>query len=228
MQEEHNDLPREEQRTSILLENMQQSTAAPTENSTFPQLDRALLGKSIFIVFWLNILTLVPNFLTNERFGAEASSPIHLFGILLGAAILLLNGLIWVKLSSQNPHFLPAGIGTIAAGVLMIPAGLLGAETGWYLLFSVVNLVVILYAYYHEMTACSEILTGVDAVLSANWIKLWKANIVCMIAAFLAPLLTLVFVLLGLTGLLVISIASLVVAIMRLVYFYRTAMYFRK
>ena len=82
--------------------------------------------------------------------------------------------------------------------------------------------------YISHAVQLAEALDGVDDELAEKWRKLWKWNIGLLGALFCCLFLVLVSGLLGALVLIAVSIAIVVVAVLKLVYLYRTAQVFRR
>ena len=79
-----------------------------------------------------------------------------------------------------------------------------------------------------ECTSHAEVLEPVDIALSQRWRRLWKWYIGAYLALFAGIFVTLLSAWLGLLVMTASTVGSLVVAILKLVYLWRTARAFRE
>ena len=192
-----------------------------------------VLGKWLWILFWLVIPSTVASFLSNDTISGLIPK-LRMPGLILGAATAVAYGVILLILTSQEERYKTAGIcSLICAGIEMFLAIVSqGKENAaWMLLFSVPAVVVELVSTFYEFSAHCTVLTGVNHLLADKWMKLWKWNIGALGAMIGSPLLMLLIPILGeLLGVLVMifgCVALVVVSILRLVYLYQTADAFR-
>ena len=189
-----------------------------------------VLGKWLWLLFWLVVPSLIGSLLT-QNFVKEALPTLSRVGNLLELVCCLAYGGILLKLAEQEEGYRPAAICSLVAGAanaLTILVSGSGDTPGWTLIFTLPAAVVALYGEYREFLAHSAVLSGVDNDLSAKWESLWKWYIGTYIALFGSLILLLLVPILGLLVILAAVIALLVVGILKLVYLYRTAKLFRE
>lgn len=189
-----------------------------------------VLGRWLWILFWLIIPSSIASIMTNENIAGSVPS-ILIPGQVLSAICSFVYGFILIRLSSEEERYRRAGICALVSGAASALVAFVsgGAEAPtWTLLITVPAAVVALVGEYNELHAHSAVLTGVDNELSEKWSVLWKWHI-GMYGAMLGSLL-LVFIspVLGLLVTLAAAIGLIVVGILKLVYLYRTAKLFRE
>lgn len=189
-----------------------------------------VLGKWLWIVFWLIIPSTIASFMTHETI-VEYLPGLYLPGQILSAVCSLTYGLILVKLASEEDRYKTAGICALVCGVVSAVVAIIsgtGETATWTLIFTLPAAVVSFVGEYNEYMAHSIVLSGVDNELSEKWEKLWKWYI-CMFGAMIGSILVMLIIpILGALVILAAAIGTIVVSIMKLVYLYRTAKIFRE
>lgn len=194
-----------------------------------------LLGKGIWILFWMFIPSILANIMSNETM-IEWVPVLYLPGQTLQIACLVIYNLVLLKMSPAERRYRNAGIcGMISAGItvvlLFIPGS--GESVAWTALLAFPAAIVAFVGEYYEYTGHAEVLSGVDLILSEKWRTLWRWYVGLLIAAVAGILVLfmgmLAFAVLVIGGLVVLAaaIGILVVGILKLVYLYRTARVFR-
>lgn len=189
-----------------------------------------VLGKWLWILFWLIIPNSIAGLLTNDTVVSIAPA-LQLPGSILQAACSLTYGAILLKLAVYEGRYRTAGICALAAGASSVLTAILtgtGSTPTWTLVYSAPVAIAALVGEYNEYMAHSSILTGVDNDLSDKWHKLWGWYILFMVALILSLLLTMIIPILGILVMLACAIGILVTGILKLVYLYRTAKLFRE
>lgn len=189
-----------------------------------------LLGKWLWVIFWLIIPSTIANLMTNSTILSIAPA-LKLPGSILQIACTVAYGVILLKLSAEQSRYRAAGICTLISGAAGILAAIVtgtGETPTWALLFTLPAAVVELVGEYHEYMGHANVLTGVDNALSDKWSKLWGWYMLFMAAIFISVLLTFMIPILGLLVMLASAIGIIVVSILKLVYLYRTAKLFRE
>lgn len=188
-----------------------------------------VLGKWLWILFWLIIPSTVAGILINENI-AGSNPSMYALGQGVRAVCSVLCGAILIRLSSEEERYRTAGICALisaAASVLIVLVSGGGETPTWTLLISIPATIVSLVGEYHEFTAHSIILTDLDSEQSEKWSSLWRKYI-GMYGAMLGSILIMVIsVTLGSLVLLGACIGLVVVSVIKLVYLYRTAKSFR-
>jgi len=188
-----------------------------------------VLGKWLWILFWLVIPSNIASLMTNETLMGIVPK-LYVPGLLLGAATSAVYGVILLFLRSEEERYQTAGICVLvhaAAELLVAFLSPSGEAPMWTLAISIPASVVYYVGMYHEYSAHCTVLTGVNNLLSDKWMKLWKwtigsfcALLGCLILAVIAPLLAILVITAS-------AIALIVVIFLRIVYLYQTADAFR-
>lgn len=194
-----------------------------------------MMGKWVMVLFWLQIVAIVGNVLSDDLF--EAIPPVYFLGSLISFGIMVANSIILIRLKEVEDWFGKAGIcylvsgcsGIVIAFLTLGGAGVLGGT------LSLAMTIVALRGNYDECTGYEVALQDVDKNLSEQWSTQWRLELICILSTLGVSLLTLIGAVLLSMGvlvvcailLLVVAIASLVVGIRRLVYLHRTATCFQ-
>ncbi len=189
-----------------------------------------VLGKWLWLLFWLVLPGTVAGLLTTDVV-VEYAPALDRIGEILSFAVTALYSLILLKLTAQEDRYRIAGIcGLVGGGISLVLALVTGTgETPvWSLLLSVPAAIVSLVGEYHEFTAHAAVLRDVDRELSEKWERLWKWNLGALLAMLGSIVLMLFIPVLGVLTLLAAAIAVCVVAVLKLVYLYRSARRFRE
>lgn len=209
--------------------------AAPTEEDILAKQEKekatqalkagyGFLGKWL----WYYFILIVPSIIAGI-FGAISSVPaLVLVGNIISLAVSVATIVILVILGQYDKNYKTAGLLQIPVFVVsLIETIAFGSEVPlWYSGISLVAALVGLYGTYLEFKTHAYVTATVDPMLSANWMKLWKWMMICMIVSIcsvfliLIPIIGILIMVAGLIGLVVCSI-------IKLVYLYRTAKLFQ-
>lgn len=187
-----------------------------------------VLGKWLWVLFWLFIPSELGALMTNDSV-IQVFPALELPGYLITVAVGLAYALVLWRLTAVGRRYRIAAVcalATMGSGLLTL-AGFSQESAAWWLL-SLPLMAVELVGVYQEFNAHAEALDGVDDELAEKWRTLWKWNIGLLGALFCCLFLVLVSGLLGALVLIAVSIAIVVVAVLKLVYLYRTAQVFRR
>ncbi|MBQ8238313.1 MAG: DUF3795 domain-containing protein [Oscillospiraceae bacterium] len=188
-----------------------------------------VLGKWLWILFWLIIPNEIAGLMTHEM-AVEMVPALYIPGMILDVTVLTVYGVILLKLASEEERYRTAGICSLIANAASILIAVVsgGGETPtWTLLISLPASAASFFGVYNECMAHSAVLTGVDNLLAEKWEKLWKWYIGLLCAMIGGIVVMLILPLLGVIAMLVSVIGTAVVGIVKLVYLYRTAQIFR-
>ena len=184
-----------------------------------------LLGKWLWVLFWLIIPSAIGSLMTNDTILTlfpQLEVPGQIINILCSVAYMV----ILLKISPVERDYRTAGI-CYLLGVVMATLVLVLIDA--FLAVSILALpmvIVSIVAEYYEMHAHAAVLYGVDDELAAKWLKLWRWNLYTYGAMIASLVLMIVVAMLGLLVLMAAMIALIVVSICKLVYLYRTAKLF--
>ncbi len=189
-----------------------------------------VLGKWLWILFWLFVPALIASIMGNEKI-SETAPDIYLTGQILSAVCSIAYGLVLLKASSEEDRYRTAGVCMLvsaAAGILTVIVSGGDVTSPGLLLIALPAAIVSLVGEYKEYCGHSAVLEDVDRDLSAKWLSLWKWNIGCMVGVIGGGILGQVAPGLGLFIVLCSSIGIIIVHILKLVFLYRTAKMFRE
>ncbi len=187
-----------------------------------------VLGKWLWLIFWLIILSIPVTLLTNGSI-VGVDTPIAIAGHIMSAAMSIAIGVAFWKMTAEEERYRRAGICvTIAAVINLVLELVPDIGEGIFLLASILVTIVGLVWEYNEYKAHAAVLTGADNALSEKWETLWKWYIGLLCGMFGSLLVMLVIPVLGALAILAATIGGLVVSILKLVYLYRTANTFRR
>ena len=189
-----------------------------------------VMGKWLWIMFWLMIGANIPGLLSNDYF-AQSLPGLYLAGAICGLLFNLAWCLILLKLGREYGGYRVAGILFLVGSVISALRGTItwmNPDANGLVLLSLPAAVANIVATYQEYTAHSAVLNGVDDVLSEKWGALWRWYIRCYLGMFGCVVLMGFAPLLGVVLVVAAIIALLVIAIMEIVYLYRTAKIFRE
>ena len=183
-----------------------------------------VLGKWLWVLFWLVIPSTIGELLTQE-FVTKAVPSMYLVGILLKNAITVVYSLILLKMGDQVSRYRTAGIcGLVCCGITLSMSSVISS-----LLLAVPGVFMAVVFEYQEYTAHSDALTGVDYRLSNRWSALWKWNLAVYGTMVVGIVLTVFFLsLFGVVLMLLAGIGILVLSVLKLVYLYQSARFFRR
>lgn len=191
------------------------------------------LSRWLWVLFWLVIPQSLASLLSGSILPAEYAGL-----LLLGQAFQLIYylgcGLVLLKLSPLLSRYRTAGICYVAGGVVSAAAALFPVSddaSGLAMAVSLASLLgtlALLAAEYQECMGHSELVEELNPDLSRQWRRLWKLFIGCYAALFVSVLLLFVSALLGLFVTLAGTLGLLAVMILKLIYLYRTASFFRR
>lgn len=189
-----------------------------------------VLGKWLWIIFWLIIPSTIGSLMANET-TAKILPGLFMPGQIINAICSLTYGAILLKLGSEDDRYRTAGICALIAGASSALAAIInGGSDGatWILIFTLPAAIVALVGEYNEYMAHSAVLSGVDNELSEKWEVLWKWYIGLFLGMLGCILLMLIAPVLGAIAILGCAIGTVVVGILKLVYLYRTVKIFRE
>lgn len=189
-----------------------------------------VLGKWLWIIFWLIIPSTIGSIMANES-TAKILPGLFMPGQIVNALCSLTYGAILLKLGSEEDHYRTAGICALIAGASSALAAIInGGSEGatWILIFTIPAAIIALAGEYNEYMAHSAVLSGVDNELSEKWEVLWKWYIGLFLGMFGCIIVMLIAPLLGAIAILGCAIGTIIVGILKLVYLYRTAKIFRE
>ncbi|MCH5274677.1 MAG: hypothetical protein J1E65_02465 [Lachnospiraceae bacterium] len=186
------------------------------------------MGKWLWILFWMIIPASLADIMTINLVALRFPL-LYMVGLILKFTCSIGYGLIILKMSSENGRYRKSGLCYLIAAAINTIAFLTpGKGIEVLLILTLPATVIALFAKYHEFMSHAEVVYDVDADLTAKWIMLWKwyIRILCImiggsIAGVITRFLSLLVILAG-------SIGLIVVSILQLVYLYKSAKAFRE
>ena len=195
--------------------------------------DAAVLAGRLWPLFWLIVPGTIAGLMSDEALSAHWPDLASL-GEILGILCSVVYGLLLLSLAKVNGGYRAAGACTlfvVAAGVIvqvLTESGDPYMKDGGALMVALLSGVAALVGECAECTSHAEVLEPVDMALSQRWRRLRKWYIGAYLALFAGIFVTLLSAWLGLLVMTAATVGSLVVAILKLVYLWRTARTFRE
>ena len=181
----------------------------------------SILGKWVWILFWLAMSAQVIGLLGNIKALSDIASVII-------AGITVAMGLIYLKkLSETHDGFRLASIGKFSAALTGLLALFIADGTALDTVLTLVLLIPSLVGMYYDYSSYAEVLEGVDNELCEKWRKLWKITVGCMGVTFGSLVLVLLAPGLAAMAIIVGAIGLLVSSVLEWIYLYKTAKVFR-
>lgn len=203
---------------------------AEAETQRRRELDRRapVLGKWLWLLFWLVVPSVLGELMTNETV-LSLLPGLRVPGEALSLLCMLAYGFLLWQLRQMEDSYRTAAVCYVASGIVGTVAEALRDSIGDGLVLVILlpALAARLYGTYREYTAHAAVLDGVDDGLAEKWRKLWVWEIGLMLGLVACVVLVILSAVLGLLALLADLIGILVVGILKLVYLYRTARLFR-
>ena len=184
-------------------------------------------------LLWLVVPGTIAGLMSDEALSAHWPDLASL-GELLGILCSVVYGLLLLSLAKVNGGYRAAGACTLFVAVAGIIIQSLGGgdprnvERGIALILTLLAGVAALVGEYTECTSHAEVLEPVDMALSQRWRRLMKWYVGLFLGTFAGILVALFSQWLGLLVITASTVGSLVVAILKLVYLWRTARTFRE
>lgn len=192
-----------------------------------------VLGKWLWLLFWLVIPNVVANIMTNGNVVVLAPGlriPGELLSLLCGLAYVFI---LW-QLREAGDRYRTAALGFLVSAI----AGGAAAAVTWNegslglgfltLVLLMLAMAASLYGTYQEYNAHAAVLEGLDDGLAEKWRRLWKWEIGFLLGLFGCILLMMISAVLGLLALIAVLIGIVAVGILKLVYLWRMAKLFRE
>ena len=196
--------------------------------------DAAVLAGRLWPLFWLIVPGTIAGLMSDDTLSAYWPDLASL-GEILGILCSVVYGLLLLSLARVNGGYRAAGACTlfvVAAGVIVQVLGGSGdphnVERSIALILTFLSGVAALVGEYTECTSHAEVLEPVDMALSQRWRRLMKLYVGLFLGTFAGILVALFSQWLGLLVITASTVGSLVVAILKLVYLWRTARTFRE
>lgn len=188
-----------------------------------------LLGKWLWIIFWLIIPSTIGSVLSNDTiFGSELAFFVP--GQVLRTVCALAYGLILLRLSSIEARYRIAAVCVLVGTLISTLTNFIfsGSEIPvWAVAISIATTVLSYLGEYSEFMAHNVVLTGLDGGLAMKWKTLWTWYIGSFGAFIGGTVLMMIIPDLGVMLTTAGSIGMAVTRVLKLVYLFRTAKCFR-
>ncbi len=189
----------------------------------------ALMGKHLWLLFWLVIPSNLAGVLSSL---ADSVPALYWPGTILTGLSTLAYGFILLLLHPANERYNKAGGFMLAGAAITLLTDLAGGgpdkiNTTATMLFSLPAAILGLVGQRHEFKGHAEVLNNFDASLAEKWRKLWKWYMISLAVMIGSILLLPLFPLLGLLSILAGLVALIVTSIIKLILLYRSAKFFR-
>lgn len=181
-----------------------------------------ILGKGLWILFWLVVPNVIGVLMCIDIV-AERFPWVYTAGVILQNAVTVAYSLILLWMGSQVDRYRTAGIcGLIAFGISFIQA--VTDSVGLNMLLRLPGIVMPLVYEYQEYAAHSDALLGVENTLANRWKVLWRWNLAGYCALVVGVFLVGFFLsLLGALLLLAAAVGMIVLAVLKMVFLFRSA-----
>jgi len=186
-----------------------------------------LLGKWLWILFWLIVPNLIGGVLSSGMV-TERIPALMFPGQLLRGGVGLAYAGILLKLKGCSDHYRISGWCCMISAVVNICDLFFSIEILSSGIFMIALLILSLVGEYHEYYGHADVLTGIWDDLSQNWKNLWKWNVRVYLGTVVTAVLVMLVALLGLLAGLVLVVGLVSIVVLKLVYLYRMAKYFRE
>lgn len=181
-----------------------------------------VLGKWLWILFWLFIPSIIGDLMCNESIGG-INYKIYIIGFIITNVVTVIYCLILLKLRKTEEKYGRAAICMIIGVALAVIALAIAEDhVALLVLMALVAAVAGLVGEYYLFYAHAAVLEDFDLEFSEKWKKLWKWELICLGGVIAGILL---FFLGMIAALLIIAsgIGVFVISIVQLVYLYRMA-----
>lgn len=186
-----------------------------------------VLGKWLWLLFWLLIPNIIAGIMSNESL-KPISPTMYYIGTILGIVVEIIYCIVLFMLRHVEKKYGRAAICTIV-GVVLAAIGLVLMEEllVFAVLFMFATVAVSLAGSYFLYYGHAAVLEDFDVEFSEKWEKLWKWQIICLCGAVAGVCLLFLWIL-GVLLVLASAIGIAVVSIVQMVYLYRMAVMFRE
>lgn len=177
-----------------------------------------LMGKWVWVLFWLIIIQTVADILSQE-FVANWLPLVSKIGKIIAICCSLAYGIVLLKLHTITEGYRTAGVCAVISVMLDITKLLFFSDNGFGVVVSLVTIVLALVSRYHEYMAHAYATEGISDDISSNWQSVWKLYI----AMQAAMVISIIFASLGILLLLLVLLAICGLGVYQLILLYKTA-----
>ena len=209
--------------------NRQKEHEAESERKNHIYKQSLVLGKWLWILFWLFVPLGITSVMTNKSL-VDSVPGVYIIGCVLRFICSMIYGFILIRLRTEENRYFSAGKYTlICAGyeILILILNNISLLDDIIIFISIPAIILLLNAEYNEYMSHSAVVFAVNDELSYNWENLWKwyIGIICILAVSI--ILAVIIPLFGVVVLFGAEIGFIIINIMKLIYLYRTARVFR-
>ncbi len=181
-----------------------------------------MYGKWIGMLFIIMVASVIASVVTSLIPNVE------LLKFIISVGVAVVYGLILLILSKFNHGYQIAGISYVVSQIPLIIGYVIGADTIWNTLLSILATVILLVAAYSEYDTHANALYEVDSDLADKWRGLWQFTICSRLAMVCGFGLLILAPSLGVSVILLAEIAVIVVEVIKFVHLYNTSKAFNK
>lgn len=175
-----------------------------------------LLGNWLLVLFWLLIISTVSG--TVLQSVPELELPAAIASLTLNVCY----ALVLLRLSAESYSYRIAGISALVCAGLSLFASLLG-DSGWAVAVTFVAVIPAFIKDFQEFMGHAEAIKEFDSDMAEKWVVLWYWNLGCLCATVVGTVLTLIGLVLAAFVVIAAALGTVVVAVIKLIYLYRTA-----
>lgn len=185
-----------------------------------------VLGKWLWLLFWLVVPRTLSSFMTNSTVVAlfpVLETPGRFLSIICAFAV----GLILIQLREISPRYEIAAVCSLVCTGADLILGLFLEADGMLILLGLLLMGLGIYAQYQTYYAHAEAVEDVDQEMADQWVNLWALYIGVFVALVVCIFLAMISIELAMLAILAVLIAAIVVIVRELKYLYHMAQMFR-
>lgn len=179
-------------------------------------------GKWLWILFLMIIPTTITALISLDSVSGSYAA-MRWIDPLLELVCAIVSAIILLKMSEREYQYRIAGVLYIIGNMIDKVVEVTELPNPWAVFILIPAGVLGLVATYNEFMGHASVMSEIDNVLAEKWRKLWKWLLIGMGSMFGSIVVMLVSVIVGLVIFLISAIAVAVMAIMKMVYLYRSA-----
>ena len=183
---------------------VEEQNIIPEEKPVTPSVDIALLARWVRVLFWLIIASLLISFLTGETI-SETMPVVAAAAQIANILVVAFYGFVLLKMSAEAIRYRGAAICHFISAAFSLALFPISAdvENPLVVIAALLAVVIDMIGEYYEYMGHTDVLVDVDRELSGKWFK------------------SVLIALLGMLVMLVCTIGTLIVSILKVVYIYK-------
>lgn len=208
---------------------MTEEIAVSAEKPPIPSVNNALLARCARILFWLIIASLLLSLLTGETI-SEKVPALAAGGQAANIIVAAAYGFVLYKMSAEGIRYRGAALCrfiSAAFSILLLPMSA-DSENPLVVIMALVAVVIDMIGEYYEYMGHTDVLADVDRKLSGKWFRLWKWYLAAFLGIFAGTVLAVMIPILGMLVMLVCTVGTVIVGILKIVFTYKMAKAFEK